>query len=480
MKKVFILGAGPAGLAVLDGLSHDPDIKPVLIEASDQVGGLAQTLPWGSYGHHDLGPHKLFTLDAALEARVRSLLPSSDWLVRPKISRIYIAGHFLPYPPSPVSFLKVYGIKEFAGMGINYLTAKITPSKTTNGQQTFESDLSSRVGNKLYGRLFKPIATKLWGDPAEIDAKLSKSRVQTPSLLQLLAKSIGISSATQSSEALEFFYPKSGLQKLWNAILSKSSKADIQTRTRISGFEIKNNRIHEIIVEKKDEAPHQTRIAVQADDWVVSTMPLAQTAGFLKNQLPSDTLSLVNQFVRLNDLILVFLKINKPRLMPDAWVFVPDAGSPFHRISEQAAFDPSMTPNGSIVCCEIMSYKNRPFYDKTDSELRELCIKGLTAMGFDTADSEKWDSKVIRLPKSYPVYQVGYEPALKKIISGMDALENFKSIGRQGSFNYIGSLDAMNVGYGFSSWFLNEAMSERSNHAWKNERERTAHFPVLD
>ena len=60
------------------------------------------------------------------------------------------------------------------------------------------------------------------------------------------------------------------------------------------------------------------------------------------------------------------------------------------------------------------------------------------------------DAKVVRLNSSYPVLKIGYQENLENVLNELDKIENFKSIGRQGSFNYIGTLDAMDIGYGSS------------------------------
>jgi len=96
---IYVLGAGPAGLAVVDGLVEQSSEDFVVLERSSALGGLAQTVEWAGVGHHDLGPHKIFTTDPALMRRVEALLPAADWLTREKISSIYMNGHYLPYPP---------------------------------------------------------------------------------------------------------------------------------------------------------------------------------------------------------------------------------------------------------------------------------------------------------------------------------------------------------------------------------------------
>ena len=54
-----IIGAGPAGLtAGYVAVRHDPTIRPLLIEASDQVGGIARTINYKG-NRFDIGGHRL-------------------------------------------------------------------------------------------------------------------------------------------------------------------------------------------------------------------------------------------------------------------------------------------------------------------------------------------------------------------------------------------------------------------------------------
>lgn len=50
---VYVLGAGPAGLAVAHGLVEKTKTDVMAIERSATLGGLAQTVNWGSCGTHD-------------------------------------------------------------------------------------------------------------------------------------------------------------------------------------------------------------------------------------------------------------------------------------------------------------------------------------------------------------------------------------------------------------------------------------------
>jgi protoporphyrinogen oxidase len=214
-------------------------------------------------------------------------------------------------------------------------------------------------------------------------------------------------------------------------------------------------------------------VDIGRDDFVVSTLPLSLNTKLLSASLPPHLPDLSEKVLALNDLLLVFLHVDRPSLLDESWVFVPDPEIVFHRLSEQESFDPAMTPNGSIVCCEIMSSNCRPLAARSDDDLSEAAKKGLVDMGYQ--GFRVLGQRVIRLPKSYPVFRRGYEAGLTELLQALDGFDNFRSIGRQGAFNYIGTLDAMDIGYGFVDW-----LSTGRQRSWSEERARTSHYPVLD
>lgn len=469
---VYILGGGPAGLAIAHGLTEESDIPFVVLERGPSLGGLAQTLKWGEHGLHDLGPHKIFTLDKALIARVEGLLPQESWLTRPKRSSIYMGGHFLPYPPSPFSLIKIYGPLTFAQMVLDYGTARIGSLFGKKVPSTFKEDLEGRVGRELYETLFKPIALKLWGNPNQLDVKLSQGRVQTPSLAEVIGRLLKIR-ASSDFEALDFRYPRGGLQKIWEALFRKTQhQGTYHLNQEVLGLVVENNNV--CMIRHSDRVTGEEKeIKIDKEDFIFSTLPLRKLADLMHDAIAPGIVGSIKKVIQLNDLFLVFLKVDTPSLLDVSWVFVPDSGIVFHRVSEQESFDPDMTPDGSIVCCEIMNNKNRPMSQYSNADLIAAAKKGLVDMG--CKDFSVLDQRVIRLPFSYPVFRPGFESALKQILGELDRFKNFRTIGRQGAFNYIGTLDAMDIGYGSARWLIN---SQKEN--WEEERKRTSHYPVLD
>jgi protoporphyrinogen oxidase len=467
---VYILGGGPTGLAVAHGLSQQTVLDFVLIEKHDQLGGLAKTVFWNGIGHHDFGPHKIFSTDLQLADRVRDILPNALWLEHKKSSKIYMHGRYLPYPPSPLSMIRVFDPLTFAKMVFGYGYAIIRSSWSRKKPVSFEEDLRIRVGAPLYKALFEPIARKLWGQPEELDVKLSKTRVQTPSLYEFIGQMLR-TTKRGGFQAKTFHYPAGGLQTLWKAIQEKTiSQGSFLLNHSVQSIRLEDNSVTSI--DCVDITGNHTRYSLNADDFVVSTIPLHSTISLFNKELPDHISHLSEEFLLLNDLILVFFYLTQDKVLDDSWIFVPDPNISFHRISEQRAFDPGMIPAGTVVCCEIMSNKLRQINNMDDEQILSLALTDLNKMGFERLAPKA--SKVVRLPQSYPVFRPGIEQALDEILQTFDRYANFRTIGRAGAFNYIGTLDAMDIGYGFVDWLA------PTRRAWKRERRRTNFYPVLD
>ena len=56
----IIIGAGPAGLTAAIELQRNSSIKPVLIEAGQQVGGISRTIRYKG-NRMDIGGHRFFS-----------------------------------------------------------------------------------------------------------------------------------------------------------------------------------------------------------------------------------------------------------------------------------------------------------------------------------------------------------------------------------------------------------------------------------
>ena len=143
MKKVAIIGAGPAGITCAYQLVKQ-GVEVDLYESSAQVGGLAKTIDlWGQ--RVDLGPHRFFSEDT----RVNSLwleLAGTDYRMVNRLTRIYYKNKLYQYPVKAFDVLSKLGFVSSAYCVLSYLKEKIKPTKQ-NG--TFESWVIKRFGKRM-------------------------------------------------------------------------------------------------------------------------------------------------------------------------------------------------------------------------------------------------------------------------------------------------------------------------------------------
>jgi protoporphyrinogen oxidase len=465
---IYILGGGPTGISVAHELNNTMDAEFILIEKGNKVGGLASTINWEPHGLHDLGPHKIFSIDKELEKKVKLIIGDENWITKEKKSKIFLNGKLINYPPSPFVILRTFGIFSFTKFVFSFLYQKFYLNYKPQKINSYKDHLITRVGSQIFENVFKPITEKIWGDPSILDKKLSETRVQLPSIFDMLLLTIGIKKKN-NFEANEFIYPKNGLNKIWEKIKSNIDDKNFHLETTVKSFSLEKNKVNKIYAKKNNEDVVYT---LSEQDVVINTLPLNIVQNSFKDTFGEKFIEESNKILKMNDLFLVFLSIKKSKLFDESWLFVADKKLIFHRVSEQKSFDDQMVKNDrTIVCCEVMINKfNNEF---SDEEIINKTIEDLSNLKKDKI--EVLDKKLIKLFKSYPVYQKDYEIKLKSIIDRYDSVENFYTIGRQGSFNYIGTLDCMDIGFGFVKWFKN-----KHTNSWEDERKRTDQYPILD
>ena len=147
---VVVIGAGPAGLTAAYQLGKS-GIRSTVLEADDVVGGISRTVERDGWCF-DVGGHRFFTKVPEVEALWHEILPDEDFLLRPRMSRIYYQGKYYDYPIKPLNALKNLGPVEAVRCMASYLAVKVRPPKE---QKTLEDYIVSNYGRRLFEHFFK-------------------------------------------------------------------------------------------------------------------------------------------------------------------------------------------------------------------------------------------------------------------------------------------------------------------------------------
>src|SRR5204862_8316057 len=140
---VVVLGAGPAGLTA--GYLLAKQGKPVIVlESTDQIGGLARTEVRDGY-RFDLGGHRCFTKGKEVDDLWHEIM-KEEFLKRPRQSRIYWNDKFLEYPVQGMDVIRKLGPVELARCLFFYLFAAIKPK---GREDSFEKCVLNRFVKRL-------------------------------------------------------------------------------------------------------------------------------------------------------------------------------------------------------------------------------------------------------------------------------------------------------------------------------------------
>jgi protoporphyrinogen oxidase len=143
MPDVVVIGAGPAGLTAAYELAK-LGVPATILEADSQVGGLSRTVSYRGY-RFDIGGHRFFSKVPLINDLWREIL-HEDFLLRPRLSRIHYRGHYFDYPLKPLNAFTGLGPLEALRIGLSYVKAHISPSRT---EENFEQWVSNRFGRRL-------------------------------------------------------------------------------------------------------------------------------------------------------------------------------------------------------------------------------------------------------------------------------------------------------------------------------------------
>lgn len=99
MKKVIVIGAGPAGLTIAYQLLKSKEYEVKIIEKESSVGGLSKSIMFNG-NRVDIGGHRYFTKNDRVQKLWNEVLPIEDnmMLVKKRKSHILFDDKAIPYP----------------------------------------------------------------------------------------------------------------------------------------------------------------------------------------------------------------------------------------------------------------------------------------------------------------------------------------------------------------------------------------------
>ncbi|HZT38995.1 MAG TPA: NAD(P)/FAD-dependent oxidoreductase [Bryobacteraceae bacterium] len=426
VEPVVIIGAGPAGLSAAYELSR-AGVRSIVLEASGAFGGLSQTVEYKGY-LFDIGGHRFFSKSAEIN-QIWSEVLGSDFLVRPRLSRIFYRNKFFKYPLEPLDALRQLGVFESMLCAASFLRAQIFPVRPENDFGTW---VSNRFGRRLFEMFFKSYTEKVWGIPcSEIGSEWGAQRIKDLSLWSavthaLLPKRSG--GRVIKTLIDQFHYPRRGPGMMWTRMkeLIEQAGCEVVTHAPVDQIQWEPGRVLGVRAGGRYYPGRQ----------FISSMPMRDMIRALR-PIASPQLEQAASGLHYRDFLTVALVVNAESLFPDNWIYIHDNSVKVGRIQNYKNWSVEMTPDPKMTCVgmEYFCFEGDELWRMDDPDLIQLASRELTAIGL-AHPGQIVDGAVVRMPKAYPVYDGAYRAAVASIRQFLGMLPNFQVIGRNGMHRY--------------------------------------------
>lgn len=422
---MIVIGAGPAGLAAAYQLIKN-NVQVEVFEASPFVGGMSRSFDlWDQ--RVDLGPHRFFSKDPRINAFFDELI-KEDFTQVQRLTRIFYNKNFFDYPLKIFNVLGNLSLVTITGILYYYAKQRVFPIKNPD---TFEKWVTNRFGKKLYTIFFKYYTEKLWGIPcSKIDADWAAQRIKGLSLFEAVWSAFKGNRGNKHKTLVdEFSYPKNGTGTLYE----RAAEYVIEN----GGIIHKNTPIQNIVIEDGVCTGVVTKDGERySADHVISSMPLTYLLHGI-NDVPEEVLRAVDKLYFRNT-ILVYLEINRKDLFEDNWIYVHSPEVKHGRITNFRNWCLSLNrgKETTILCLEFWAFNSDAIWKEDDQYLGDLAIKELKTLKLIEETEVVENTKIVRVPKCYPVYEIGYRSHLDVIENYLSGINKLTPIGRYGAFKY--------------------------------------------
>jgi protoporphyrinogen oxidase len=494
-KIAIIIGAGPAGLTAAYELLDKTDIKPIIYEKGNEIGGISKTINYKG-NRIDIGGHRFFSkservmnwwlnilppqgtpskddiivgrkvpitreyLKRNLRSQKTRSYPSPDpdkndkvMLYRSRFSRIFFLRKFFNYPISfNFNTFSNLGIKRTVKIGLSYIKTSFNQIKP---EKSLEDFFINRFGSELYKTFFKDYTEKVWGVACDqITADWGSQRIKGLSIKKAIihvfkkkfTRDKNVSQKNFETSLIDqFMYPKLGPGQLWEEVarLITENGGEIHHNKRVVGVESYDKEV--VAIKFMDKSTDEIKRI--EGDYFISTMPVKDLINAFEEDTPEDV-SEVAQGLIYRDFITVGLLLNKLKiknktklktvnyLIPDNWIYIQERDVKIGRLQIYNNWSPYLVKNDSKVWVGLEYFCNEgdEMWEMSDEKFKTFAINELVKT--DIIDSEEViDSTVIRVQKTYPAYFGTYN-LFETIRNYTDSFENLFLIGRNGMHRY--------------------------------------------
>ena len=475
MKRILIIGAGPAGLtAAYELLIRSSDYSVTVFEESSCMGGISRTVNHNGC-RMDMGGHRFFSKVPEVNQWWEKIMPSQGalpfddkilgrssritpggpdpdktdrvMLKRNRLSRIFFRHKFFDYPVSlKFSTIRNMGLFTTVSAGLSYIKAALFKRE----EKSLEDFYINRFGEKLYSMFFENYTQNLWGrHPSEISPEWGVQRVKGLSILAILRDILSKIFHTknrhvETSLIEEFSYPKLGPGQMWEITADEIKRmgGEIITGAKVTRLHKNGNTIDSLTYEKNGST------FTAEGDIIISSMPVKDLIAGM-NDVP-ERVAEISLGLPYRDYMTAGVLVKSLRLknktdiktlgniIPDNWIYIHERDVKMGRIQVFNNWSPYMVKdpvNTVWLGLEYFCAEGDSMWEMSDDEFSRMAADELVRMGLISSLDDVIDSHTERVKKAYPAYFDTYE-FMSELREYLDTIANLYCIGRNGQHRY--------------------------------------------
>jgi protoporphyrinogen oxidase len=229
----------------------------------------------------------------------------------------------------------------------------------------------------------------------------------------------------------EFEYPRRGPGQMWERFRARVDEHGIpvQLNRRAVAVRHEHGRVtHVVLRTNGSEAEQQV-------DGVLSSIPLSELV-LIMDPPPPAAVQEAARKLRYRDFVLVALMTTEPEPFPDTWIYLQDEGTRAGRVQNFGAWSPEMVvPGTTCLGVEYFCFEGDEIWEMPDEEAVRLASNELAEIGL-IDPAKVVDGVKVRVPKAYPMYDLGYAERVDLLRKYLAGFENLQTFGRNGLHRY--------------------------------------------
>ncbi len=421
--RILIVGAGPTGLGAAYRLRQIGLTDFTLIEASDNVGGLARSYTDENGFTWDVGGHVLFSHYEEYD-RIFEELMQGQYTTNERESWVRMAGTWVPYPfQNNLRYLPEADAKAC----IDGLIEAQTNSAGAAGARNFGEFIDNVFGSGIAQQFMRPYNFKVWACAPE---KMNKTWIG-----ERVAVLDWKRAKRNMDEGLDDFgwgpnntfkYPLGGTGDFYDRFTPLFTD-QLQLHTRLVSIDT---------AARTATFDHQGQLRAEPYDALVSTMPLDKLICDVIEDAPADIRETAQKLMHSGG-YMIGVGIKRPCPSTKCWMYFPESDSPFYRVTYLSNYSPRMTPDPEqyySLLCETSFSEDKP---EDEATILERTIAGLESSGL-LQPGERDDivsTWVMKVNYSYPTPSVERDELLATLIPWLEE-RGIYSRGRFGMWKY--------------------------------------------